>query len=125
MSRRSLPLDLPVNLSAVTRGWTTGTRSGPINSVTPTCENVFMSLAVVPDRPVWLDIEDAMADAAGFVNLGNAQLIDVMVRSVAISHEGRGIRSNNAAPTDADAAKARLFWYKAAASRRCSAICPR
>ncbi len=38
-----------------------------------------MSLAVVPDRPVWLDIEDAMADAAGFVNLGHAQLVNVMI----------------------------------------------
>ncbi len=38
-----------------------------------------MGVAVVPDRLVWLDIEDAMADAAGFVNLGHAQLVDVMV----------------------------------------------
>lgn len=41
-----------------------------------------MSLVVVPDRPEWLEVEDAMADAVGFVNLGNAQLVDVMVRAL-------------------------------------------
>ena len=40
-----------------------------------------MSLAVV-ERPEWLQVEDAMADAAGFVNLANAQLVDVMVRAL-------------------------------------------
>ncbi|HUF98483.1 MAG TPA: DUF222 domain-containing protein [Ilumatobacter sp.] len=41
-----------------------------------------MTLVAVPDRPEWLEVEDAVADAAGFLNLGHAQLVDVIVRAL-------------------------------------------